>query len=84
VLDSSHKCCFGHCPGSEVTNEKQDTVYQTKEWLTNGQSVSYVAGSMSYYVRIVENITLSDTYIENMNTMQAKPINEACAERERK
>jgi hypothetical protein len=30
----------------------------------------------------VENITLSDTYIESKNTMPTEPITEVCAERE--
>jgi len=50
-MDSSHECSFGLCSGSEVTTERKDKAYQTKEWLTNGQSDSYVEGSMSYRVR---------------------------------
>jgi len=44
------------------------TAYQTKEWLTKGQSDSYVEGSMSYHVREWKT-ALSDTYIESKNTM---------------
>ena len=51
-----------------LTTARKDTAYQTKEWLTKGQSDSYVEGSMSYHVREWKT-ALSDTYIESKNTM---------------